>query len=79
MTRTIISRVQRLERSTSFGRASALEQVMELALREISDAELDALTSILQRGASSLAELTPQEKLAADRYQAATESIGRHE
>jgi hypothetical protein len=64
MMRTILGRVQRLGRSTTFARAGALEQVQELALREISDADLDALIAILQRGAASLAELTPEEKVA---------------
>jgi hypothetical protein len=77
MTRTTISRVQRLERSTSLARACALEQAQELAVRSMSDEDLEALITLLQPGAPSLAEATPEEKVAAEHYQAAVEAAAQ--
>jgi hypothetical protein len=47
---------------------------MELALREISDEDLDALREFLKRDPTSLPRFTPTEKVAGKHYQAAAEA-----
>ena len=75
--RTIISRVRRLERSMSLVRESVLEQIPKEAVRALSDEDLAALTGLLQRDVTSLSELTPEEKAAAEHFDAAAEAAAR--